>query len=161
VEGRTLADLFSGTPVDVAAMVARLKHVAAELGLPFGARSMTYNSRLAQELGKWAESRGSGEAFHQEVFRAYFVEGQNIAQSDVLQGVVRRVGLPQREASEVIENRSFRHEVDRDWMKARRMGVSAVPTLMAGGKTLVGAQPYSEMEQFLIQRGIRKRSPAR
>ena len=48
----TLEALFAGQPVDIPAILARLKRVAGELGLPFGDRPMTYNSRLAQELGK-------------------------------------------------------------------------------------------------------------
>ena len=63
-EGRTLEALFAGRSVDIPAMLARLRQVATELNLPWGERTMTFNSRLAQELGKWAEDRGRGEAFH-------------------------------------------------------------------------------------------------
>ncbi len=65
-------------------MMAHLKQKAAELGLPFGDRKKTYNSRLAQELGLWAQSKGQGEAFHMAAFEAYFVDGKNLAQRDVL-----------------------------------------------------------------------------
>ena len=82
-EGMSLFDLFAGQ-MDIDTMLNRLKAVAVELGLPFGERSHTYNSRRAQELGKWAEVAGRGEAFHQEVYRAYFVEGKNIARPEVL-----------------------------------------------------------------------------
>ena len=41
--------------------MARLKQVAEELGLTLGKRKKTYNSRLAQELAKWAESKGRGD----------------------------------------------------------------------------------------------------
>ncbi len=58
-EGRSLEDLFAGQPVDIDQVMARLKAVARELGLPFGDRAMTYNSRLAQELGHWAETEGN------------------------------------------------------------------------------------------------------
>ena len=60
-------------------MLARLRQVARELDLPFGERKMTFNSRLAQELGKWAEDQGRGDAFHHAVFLAYFQRGENIA----------------------------------------------------------------------------------
>ena len=60
MEGRSLEDLFRGQPVDIPEILARLKSVARAEGLPFGNREMTYNSRPAQELGKWAESRGEG-----------------------------------------------------------------------------------------------------
>ena len=64
--------------MDIEKAKKRLKQVADELGLPWGDRKMTYNSRLAQELGKWAEEQGKGDTFHGAAFRAYFVDGLNI-----------------------------------------------------------------------------------
>jgi len=127
----------------------RLKRVAGELGLPWGERKRTYNSRLAQELGKWAESKGSGDAFRDAAFRAYFVDGRNIARPDVLAGVVRTAGLPEKEAGEVLQTRTFRDAVDADWTLAGSMGIEAVPTFVLDGGTLVGAQPYEELERLV------------
>ena len=53
--------------------ITRLKRAAEELGLPLGERKKTYNSRRAQELGKWAETAGKGDEFHDAVFCAYFM----------------------------------------------------------------------------------------
>ena len=50
-EGLELAELFAGRGRDLDAMLARLQAVAAEVGLPLGERTRTYNSRRAQELG--------------------------------------------------------------------------------------------------------------
>lgn len=62
--GQSLEELFKGRDVDIPAMLARLQQVAGAEGLPFGERTMTYNSRLAQELGKWAEEMDAGDCFH-------------------------------------------------------------------------------------------------
>jgi predicted DsbA family dithiol-disulfide isomerase len=80
-EGTTLQELFKGRGIELEGMKARLMQVAREEGLPFGPRDKTYNSRLAQELGKWAESKGRGKAYHDAVFRGYFAEGKNIGKS--------------------------------------------------------------------------------
>ena len=93
-EGLTLEELFAGRNVDVPRIQQRLKRVADSLGLPLAGRTKTYNSRLAQELGKWAESEGAGDRFHHAVFRAYFAEKQNIARVDELVGLAASVGLP-------------------------------------------------------------------
>ena len=58
--GQTLEQLFAGQAVDLDQVMIRLKQAAQEAGLPFNDRTMTYNSRLAQELAKWAETEGSG-----------------------------------------------------------------------------------------------------
>jgi predicted DsbA family dithiol-disulfide isomerase len=84
VEGRTLEELFAGRPINIEEMLARMRNIAGELGLPFGDRQKTYNSRLAQELGKWAESQGKGDEFHDAAFRAYFAEGLNIGDTMML-----------------------------------------------------------------------------
>jgi len=52
---------------------------------------MTYNSRLAQELGKWADTQPGGEAIHDALFRAYFVEARDISQPAVLEQLVQKV----------------------------------------------------------------------
>ena len=135
----------------------RLKRVAGELGLPWGERKRTYNSRLAQELGKWAESKGCGDAFRDAAFRAYFVDGRNIAKPDVLAGVAQAAGLPEREAREALQTRSFRDAVDADWTLAGSMGIEAVPTFVLDGGTLVGAQPYEALEQLLLDHGVKRR----
>ena len=92
-EGRELAELFAGREAMIRDMQARLLQVAAAEGLPLTTQSRTYNSRLAQELGKWAEEQGRGEQFHHAVYRAYFVDGVNIAQRDELVRIAVTAGL--------------------------------------------------------------------
>ena len=137
--------------------MARLKRVAGELGLPWGERKMSFNSRSAQELGKWAESKGKGDEYHDAVFRAYFVDGRNIAKPDVLMGLVSAVGLPEEEAREVLRTRAFRESVDSDWALAGKMGIESVPTFVVDGRAVVGAQPYEALEQFLLENGVKRR----
>jgi len=75
-EGLTFEELYAGRGIDIKKNMSRLKKVADELGLPLGERKKTFNSRLAQELAKWVESKGKGDTFHDAVFRAYFVDGE-------------------------------------------------------------------------------------
>ncbi len=135
-----------------------MKKVAEELGLPWGERTRTYNSRLAQELAKWAESKGKEDEFHDAVFRAYFVDGRNIAQIDVLAGLAQEAGLSADEARIMARERSFREAVDADWMRSHEMGITAVPTFVVGREAVVGAQPYEVLEQFLVRNKAKRRS---
>jgi predicted DsbA family dithiol-disulfide isomerase len=160
-EGRTLEELFAGRNMDIPAMLARLKSVADAEGLPWGTRKMTFNSRLAQEMGKWAEEKGKGDEFHDMVFRTYFVDGKNIAKKDVLLELGKKVGLPVKEAKEVLESRTFKEAVDEDWKLSMRKGITAVPTFVIDHQSVVGAQPYEVLEQFLKNNGVRKKSVSR
>ena len=148
-EGRSLADLFAGRNVDRKAMHAQMKARMDAEGLPYGERAMTYNSRLAQELGKWADTQPGGEAIHDALFRAYFVEARDISQPSVLLDIARHVGLSADGAREVLEKRTFKDAIDADWKLSREYGITGVPTFVAGGYGVVGAQPYEALEQLV------------
>jgi len=147
--GIALADLFKGAQVDINKVQARLKEVATHLGIPLGERSKTYNTRNAQELAKWAEAQGVGEAFHRAVFNAYFVDGKNIGAVNELVDIAGRLGLPREEAKKVLTERTYKSAVDVDWDRARDMGVTAVPTFVMGAGRMTGAQSYEALEKFL------------
>ncbi len=138
-----------------------MKKVAEELGLPLGERTRTYNSRLAQELAKWAEAKGKGDEYQDAVFRAYFVDGRNIAQIDVLTDLAQGVGLSADEARVILRERSFQEAVDADWMRSHQIGITAVPTFVIGREAVVGAQPYGVLEQFLVQNKVKRRGRVR
>jgi predicted DsbA family dithiol-disulfide isomerase len=148
-EGRALADLFAGRNLDLKAMHAQMKARMTAEGLPYGERTRTYNSRLAQELGKWADTQPGGEAIHDALFRAYFVEARDISRPEVLLDIARQVGLPVDAAREVLERRTFREAVDADWALSREYGITGVPTFVAGRYGVVGAQPYEALEALV------------
>jgi predicted DsbA family dithiol-disulfide isomerase len=149
-EGRALADLFAGRSAEQRkAMHAQMKVRMDAEGLPYGERTMTYNSRLAQELGKWADTQPGGEAIHDALFRAYFVETRDISQPAVLLEIAQQVGLSVDAARQVLEKRTFKDAVDADWNLSREYGITGVPTFVAGGHGVVGAQPYEALEQLV------------
>lgn len=150
-EGLDLADLFKGRDFNIDAMMKKLKSVADSLGLPLGNRKRTYNSRLAQELGKWAEKEGRGEAFHMAMFQAYFVDGKNLAKIDILVDIVEGLSMNGEAARHVLEERRYKDAVDRDWQEAYARGITAAPTFMAKGMRLVGAQSYEALEKLIAQ----------
>jgi predicted DsbA family dithiol-disulfide isomerase len=130
-------------------MVDHLRRTARALNLPFGDRKRTFNSRLAQELGKWAESEKKGDAYHRAVFLAYFRDGRNIAKPSVLKDIAASVGLPGDVGEEIIASRRFRDAVDSDWSRSRTLKVTAVPSFRWKGQWLVGAQPYERLLEFI------------
>ncbi len=123
----SLEELFRGRNVDMQAAHTRLQALMDAEGLPYRPRTHTYNSRLAQEVAKWAETKPGGEAVHDALFKAYFVDGRNIGDSVVLVDVARSVGLPADEAADALRERRYRTGVDADWAKSREYGVTGVP----------------------------------
>ena len=148
LEGQTLAEMF-GPGKNIDAMNQNMKNLMKQEGLPYENRSMTYNSRLAQELGTWADTQKGGDTIHEKIYQAYYVENKNVSQIDVLIDIVKHVGLNEAEASNVLEDRTFKEAVDKDWAKAREVGVTGVPTYLAGGAGVVGAQSYETLAQLV------------
>ena len=152
--GLTLEQLFADRNIDIPAAKARMAQLMAEEGLPYGERTMTYNSRLAQELGKWAVTQPGGQKIHDALFRAYFVDAQNLARVNNLVAIAEQVGLSAMDARAALEERRFREAVDADWQRCRDLGVSGVPTFVIGNQRLVGAQPYEQLESLVASAGI-------
>lgn len=146
-EGKSLAELFAGR--DLEPMRQRMKALMAEAGLPYGNRTHTYNSRLAQELGKWGDTQPGGEAIHDALYRAYFVENLNLYDEDVLVQIAANAGLDADAAREVLKNRTFRDAVDEDWQRAYQLGITGVPTFYRNDLVVVGCQPYEVLERFV------------
>jgi predicted DsbA family dithiol-disulfide isomerase len=155
-DGQSIEQLFAGR-LDLDQVRARLQQAARDAGLPLGDRKMTYNSRLAQELGKWAESKGKGTEFHHRAFKAYFVDGINIGKITELISMAGEIGLAEGEAREVLVKRSFKEAVDSDWIRSHQKGIQAVPTFLLGQRFLVGAQPYGKIAAFVEEAGVKKR----
>ena len=156
-EGREMAGFYAERKLDPEAMYRRMKGLMDQEGLPYGRRTHTYNSRLAQELGKWADTVPVGEALHDALYRAYFVDARNIGDPEILVEIAQKVGLPAEDARAVLAERRFKEPVDADWAKSRQYGVTGVPTFVAGGYGVVGAQPYEVLAQLVEKAGARRR----
>lgn len=153
----SLADLFAGRDVDLESMYTRMKGLMDAEDLPYGQRTHTYNSRLAQELGKYADTTDHGDAYHDAMYRAYFVDAKNIGEPEILEQIAVDVGLPRNDVVDVLNARSFKDAVDQDWAKSRQYGVTGVPTFVANMRGVVGAQPYEMLEQLVTEAGAKTR----
>ena len=153
-----MAELYAGRNVDPEAMYRRMKELMDAEGLPYGKRTHSYNSRLAQELGKWADTVPGGDQLHDALYRAYFVDARNIGDPEILVELAQSVGLPAEEARAVLAERRFKEAVDADWAKSHQFGVTGVPTFVADRYGVVGAQPYEVLEQLLDKAGAKRRA---
>jgi predicted DsbA family dithiol-disulfide isomerase len=142
-EGLLLKDLFAGRNFDIEAAQSQLKTLLDAEGLKFNARTHTYNSRLAQELAKAFDS------LRDALYRAYFEDSRNIGDIGVLIDVAAANGIPADQARHVLTERTRKDAVDADWALARSYGITGVPSFIAGGRKVVGAQPYSTLEKLI------------
>ncbi len=137
-----------GKNADPEKIAARLASTARDLGLDFTEKLIVSNTRKAQELGLWAQSKGKGHAFHNAAYQAYFVHALNLHDTQVLMELVQETGLDPTEAANVLETGSFAHAVDGDWELAKQKEIIVIPTFIKGNKRLAGAQPYGALKKL-------------
>jgi predicted DsbA family dithiol-disulfide isomerase len=133
----------------LAAARARFAQVAGAEGLAYGERTHWYNSVPAHEAALWADGQGDGEAFRRAVYRAYFVDGLNIGQPEVLAELAERTGLNGQKLRMALAAGEFRQRVQEQFDYARSMGITGVPAYVAGNYLMVGAQPYDVYAQLI------------
>jgi predicted DsbA family dithiol-disulfide isomerase len=156
-DGLLIEELFDNNFPVMNDKIQQLEKKAAEVGLPLAMPSAISNTRLSQELGKWAETKGKSDEYRDGIYEAYFVSGLNIADPSVLLDVVERSQLSREEAQSVLETRSFRQAVDDDWGKSEELKLVAAPTYILNQDKLVGSQPYEKLEGLMISNDVPKR----
>ena len=149
LDGLPLKDLFAGRAFDLDAAHARLKVLMDAEGLVFNQRTHTYNSRLAQELARGFDQENLRDA----LYRAYFQDARNIGDLEVLVNIAASCGIPADVARRALLDRTFKDAVDTDWERARRYGITGVPTFVAANQKLVGAHPYEVLERLVTAAG--------
>jgi predicted DsbA family dithiol-disulfide isomerase len=157
-EGISVSACFSDDPLVIEERMRNLTEAAQSLDLPFNAPGMIYNSRSAQELGLWAESKGRGDAFLKALYKAYFVDSKNIAEISVLSELAASVGLPSQDVEGILKAGTFKDRVDQDWATAEEMNILVLPTFVVNRNRLVGAQPYHKLQRLMEKSGVSKKT---
>lgn len=109
-------------------------------------------SRLALEGAKYAEEKGVGEAYHEAMFRAHFIEDRDFGDLQILADLAEEVGLNRAEFVEVVEKGVYAEQVELDVAQAHAYGINGVPATLIQQKYLVsGAQPFEALQDIVQQ----------
>ena len=156
-EGRDLVAYLEAKGLDVRAAVARLAPMLAAEGLEYPtevAGRRQWNTRRAQELALWAEAQGDAaklEALHDRLFRAYQVENLDVYDLDVLERLADEVGLDGAAGRAAVAAGELAEAREQSWRTATRAGITGVPTYVAAGYGIVGAQPVEVLREFVTE----------
>jgi predicted DsbA family dithiol-disulfide isomerase len=92
------------------------------------------------------------EAFHDRLMDAYWQEGANIGDHDVLRALAAEVGLPDDGVERVLRGDDYAQRVAVSTQQAASIGASGIPAFVLNGKVLIlGAQPHEVFERALTQ----------
>jgi predicted DsbA family dithiol-disulfide isomerase len=98
----------------------------------------------------WAEIEGRQADLKRALFSAYFTDGRNPSDREVLIDVATQVGLDSVQAREVLESGRYADEVRAREQHYGRQGIHAVPSVIVNNKYLIqGGQPVEAFEQAL------------
>jgi predicted DsbA family dithiol-disulfide isomerase len=126
----------------------------------FKAAGLTYNppadvvpnSRAALRLTELARDRGRHQETHDRLMDAYWREGQNIGDSDVLRDLAADLDLPAEEVEDVLAGDSYLDRVEGSTHQAVALGVRGIPAWLLDRRLLVlGAQPREVFEEAFDQ----------
>ncbi|WP_432713894.1 DsbA family oxidoreductase [Pedobacter sp.] len=126
---------------------------AAENGLSFNFDDMVIaNSFDGHRLIQLAKSLGLAEQAEEALFKAHFVNAQNIADKDTLVQLGTAIGLDAQVVKEMLESDAFTDEVRYDEQVAQTIGITGVPFFIIKEKyTISGAQPAETFLNALNQ----------
>jgi predicted DsbA family dithiol-disulfide isomerase len=120
---------------------AHHEQLFGEAGLPWTPHERFPNSRAALNVGELARERGCHDDFHYGAMRAFWAEGQDISDPEVL---VALSGLDPDEVREVARMHTYQDRIGQLTTAVFEMGANGVPAFAIDDKVLIpGAQPHS------------------
>ena len=133
-----------------------MNNLMNEENLKYNDMEYTYNSRLAQELGYWAQFKYNNDVIHDELYKSYFINKKNIYEIDILLSASSKAKLPEKEAREILEKRTYKDVIDKHWEYSYKIGVTGVPTYILGTSYLVGAQQEKNFHELFEKENIER-----
>ncbi len=107
-------------------------------------------SRKALEAAEFARTKNRFAEMHHALFRAFFEDGLDLNNLDVLSKIGHQVGLESAELRTALEINQFTKLVLEDQALAQKLGISGVPAMLISASNqplenavmVNGAQPY-------------------
>jgi predicted DsbA family dithiol-disulfide isomerase len=156
-----LSKKYGLSPEQLARNQESLRERGESLGFVFDLEKRThiYNTFDAHRLLHWAEAEGKQRELKHALLHAYFTEGRNVSDHDVLTNVAGRIGLDEERAREILNSDTYGAEVRQAEQHYQQQGIQAVPSVIIDNKYLIqGGQPVEAFEQALQQIAAEKAS---
>ena len=151
-----LARKYGGTPEQFEANRAAIRERGAAVGFTFNpaGRGRIYNTFNAHRLLHWAGQQGDDQqlALKRALLEAYHGRSEAVEQDDVLLAAVKKAGLDEARAREILASDEFAADVLAAERHYQQAGISSVPAVIINDRHLIsGGQPPEVFEQALRQ----------
>ncbi len=143
---QSLAD-SKGWQLDYAKQVTgQVTEMAEQVGLAFNFdQAVVANSFNAHRLSHLAKKYNKGNALEEQLFKAYFTEGKNIDDAEVLTEIGVSVGLDEAEVKQKLSTNAYTDDVYRDVYEAQTLNVRGVPFFVMDNRYAVSGAQATEV----------------
>jgi predicted DsbA family dithiol-disulfide isomerase len=154
-EGKSRRDYLEakfGSPERIRQLHERVAEAGCGDGIDFAfeAIAVSPNTLDAHRLVRWAADSGVQDRIVEALFRAYFLEGRDVGDHEVLAEIADAAGMDRGAVRARLASDEDRAAVRAEIDAAQQMGVTGVPTfILAGRYALVGAQPAEDIAEAL------------
>jgi len=154
-EGRDRQTYLSqkfGSPEQIASVYDPIRKAGEVEDIPFNFEGITLspNTIDAHRLIRWAQASGMQDAMSERLFKAYFIEGQDLTDHKVLLDLAVDAGLERDVVERLLAGDADRKEVQDEIAQYQQMGVRSVPTIIVGKKyAVVGAQQAETIAEVI------------
>lgn len=154
-EGEATADnmarKYGITPEQARSRGGGVKAAAQEAGVAMAGRPQRlYDTFDAHRLLHWARVQGRQLALKHALFEAYFEQGHNVSDREVLADAAKAAGLDRQQAVTILARGDYSAEVHDDEIEWRSEGITSVPTVVVDREFVIsGAQPPERIERAL------------
>ena len=126
------------------------KDRAREAGIVMRRPSLSPNTNQAHEATAFAKDKGLDGEFHHAAARAYWEEGVDLANKEVLLRLGAECGLDTGELSAALDSGQYRDYVMGEHQAAKDLGVFGTPTYrINGGEPDFGDKSVDEMTTMI------------
>lgn len=103
---------------------------------------ITSYTMYALEATEYAQQMGMFDPFHRALYRAYWEDGKDLGDLDVIRVVAQECGLSWEELREALESRRYQETVMGQYQEAMSLGIRGIPAFLIGNVLFTGARPY-------------------
>lgn len=132
----------------------RVGELIEEAGFRHAPPPVAPRALKALQLGELARDEGRHGDVHHRLFAAYWAEGRDIGDIDVLTAVATDAGLDAEATRAALESDELADRVRQSSEAAQKVGIDAVPAWLLDKQLLVlGAQPHEIFDNVMAKLG--------
>jgi len=144
---------------EVGGLSPRIAALAEEEGIVMRRAKLTPCTIHAQAVTEYAKGFGKASEFHHAAYKAFWEDGVNLGDFEVLKVIATSVGLDWGDILPKLESREYDRLIQDQFDEAMQLGVTGVPGFLIDDRFwFTGAQPI-EMFRLAAKKALEMREP--